>query len=72
MGLGLPACGSSTCGSQALEHSLNNNCAQVQLLFGMWDLLRSGIEPLSPALAARFSSTEPPGKSKCEEHSKNK
>ena len=66
MRLGLLACELSICGSQAREHSLNNNCAWVYLLFGMWDLPRSGIEPLSPALAARFSSTEPPGKSKCE------
>ena len=29
---------------------------------GMWDLPRSGIEPLSPALAGRFYITEPPGK----------
>ena len=28
----------------------------------MWDLPRSGLEPLSPALAGRFSTTAPPGK----------
>ena len=28
----------------------------------MWDLPRSGIEPMSPALAGRFFATEPPGK----------
>ena len=28
----------------------------------MWDLLGSGIEPVSPALAGRFFTTEPPGK----------
>ena len=40
----------SSCGSQA------------QLLHGMWDLPRPGLEPLSPALAGRFSTTAPPGK----------
>ena len=33
-----------------------------QLLRGMWDLPRSGLEPVSPALAGRFSTTAPPGK----------
>ena len=28
----------------------------------MWDLPRPGLEPLSPALAGRFSTTAPPGK----------
>ena len=28
----------------------------------MWDLPRSGTEPVSPALASRFFTTEPPGK----------
>ena len=28
----------------------------------MWDLLRPGIEPMSPALAGGFFTTEPPGK----------
>jgi len=28
----------------------------------MWDLPGSGIEPVSPALAGGFSTTEPPGK----------
>ena len=40
----------SSCGSRA------------QLLHGMWDLPRPGLEPLSPALAGRFSTTAPPGK----------
>ena len=34
----------------------------AQLLHGMWDLPRPGIEPVSPALAGRFSTTAPPGK----------
>ena len=41
----------SSCGSRA------------QLLHGMWDLPRPGLEPVSPALAGRFvSTTVPPGK----------
>ena len=39
----------SSCGSRA------------QLLRGMWDLPRPGLEPVSPALAGRFSTTAPPG-----------
>ena len=30
----------------------------------MWDLPRPGLEPVSPALAGRFSTTVPPGKPK--------
>ena len=40
----------SSCGSRA------------QLLRGMWDLPRPGLEPASPALAGRLSTTAPPGK----------
>ena len=40
----------SSCGSWA------------QLLHGMWDLPRPGIEPVSPALAGGFLTTAPPGK----------
>ena len=40
----------SSCGSRA------------QLLRGMWDPPRPGLEPVSPALAGRFSTTAPPGK----------
>ena len=40
----------SSCGSRA------------QLLRGMWDLPRPGLEPVSPALAGWFSTTAPPGK----------
>ena len=43
----------SSCGSRA------------QLLHGMWDLPRPGLEPVSRALAGRFSTTVPPGKPKC-------
>ena len=33
-----------------------------KLLRGTWDLPRPGLEPMSPALAGRFSTTAPPGK----------
>ena len=42
--------GLSSCGSRA------------QLLRGMWDLPRPGLEPMSPALVGRLSTTVPPGK----------
>ena len=35
---------------------------RAQLLRGMWDLPRPGLEPVSPALAGRLSTTAPPGK----------
>ena len=37
--------------------------ARAQLLRGMWDLPRPGLEPVSPALAGGFSTTAPPRKS---------
>ena len=46
----LQKCRLSSCGSRA------------QLLCGMWDLPRPGLEPVSPALAGGFSTTAPPGK----------
>ena len=53
--------------SLVAEHRLQtrrlSNCgSRAQLLCGMWDLPRPGLEPLSPALAGRFSTTAPPGK----------
>ena len=36
------------------------------MLCGMWDLPGPGIEPVSPALAGGFLTTEPPGKSRHE------
>ena len=39
------------------------NCgSRAQLLRGMWDLPRPGLEPVSPALAGRLPTTAPPGK----------
>ena len=53
--------------SLVVEHRLQmrrlSSCgSRVQLLRGMWDLPRPGLEPVSPALAGRFSTTVPPGK----------
>ena len=52
--------------SLAAEHRLQtrrlSSCgSRAQLLYGMWDLPRPGLEPVSPALAGRFSTTAPPG-----------
>ena len=43
-------------------HRLSNCGSRAELLRGMWDLPRPGLEPVSPALAGRFSTTAPPGK----------
>ena len=53
--------------SLVVEHRLQtrrlSSCgSQAQLLRGMWDLPRPGLEPVSPALAGRLSTTAPPGK----------
>ena len=53
--------------SLIVEHRLQtrrlSNCgSRAQLLRGMWDPPRPGLEPVSPALAGRLSSTAPPGK----------
>ena len=54
--------GLSSCGTWALERRLSSCGTQAQLLRGMWDLPGPGLEPVSPALAGRFSTTVPPGK----------
>ena len=53
--------------SLVAEHRLQtrrlSDCgSRAQLLRGMWDLPRPGLEPVSPALAGGFSTTAPPGK----------
>ena len=53
--------------SLVAEHRLQtrrlSNCGSgAQMLRGMWDLPRPGLEPASPALAGGFSTTAPPGK----------
>ena len=51
-----------SCGSWALEDRLSHCGVPAQLLVSMWDSPRSGIEPMSPALAGRLFTTEPLGK----------
>ena len=53
--------------SLVAEHRLQtrrlSNCgSRAQLLCGTWDLPRPELEPVSPALAGRFSTTAPRGK----------
>ena len=53
--------------SLVAEHRLQtrrlSSCGSwAQLPRGMWDLPRPGLEPVSPALAGRLSTTAPPGK----------
>ena len=43
-------------------HRLSNCGSRAQPLHGMWDPPRPGLEPVSPALPGRFSTTAPPGK----------
>ena len=45
-------------------HRLSSCGSRAQLLCSMWDLPGPGLEPASPALADRFSTTAPPGKSR--------
>ena len=56
-----------TIAASLVEHRFQtrrlSNCGpRAQLLRSMWDLPRPGLEPVSPALAGRFSTTAPPGK----------
>ena len=53
--------------SPVAEHRLQtrrlSNCGpRTQSLRGMWDPPRPGLEPASPTLAGRLSTTAPPGK----------
>ena len=43
-------------------HRLSSCGSRAYLLHDMWDLPRPGLEPVSPALVGRFSTTVPPGK----------
>ena len=47
---------------QRLQTLRLSSCGSRAQLRGMWDLPRPGLEPVSPALAGRFSTTAPPGK----------
>ena len=64
----ITVCGPLTiAASFVAEHRLQtcrlSNCgSRAQLLRGLWDLPRPGLEPVSPALAGRFSTTAPPEK----------
>ena len=64
----ITVCGPLTvAASPVAEHRLQTRRlsspgSRAQLLRGMWDLPRLGLEPVSPALAGRFSTTAPPGK----------
>ena len=49
-------------GHRLQTRKLSSCGSQAQLLRGMWDLPRPGLEPVFPALAGRFSTTAPPGK----------
>ena len=64
------ACGLSSCGSWALELRLSSCGTRALLFCGMWDLPGPGIKPVSPALAGRFLTTAPPGKSLIHLHSR--
>ena len=52
----------SSCSSRALEHRLNSCGVRALLFHSMWDLPEPGTEPISPALAGGFFTTEPLGK----------
>ena len=45
------------------EHRLNSCVTWAELFLSLWDLLRSGVEPVSPEVAGRFFTSEPPAKS---------
>ena len=51
----LRSTGSRRAGSVVVAHGPSRSAS-------MWDLPRPGLEPVSPALAGRFSTTAPPGK----------
>ena len=53
----------SSCSEQA-SHCCGFSCgAQAQLSCGTWGLPKAEVEPVSPALTGRLSTTRPPGKS---------
>ena len=53
----------SPVGEHRLQTRRLSSCgSRAQLLCGMWDLPRPGLEPVSPALAGRLSTTASPGK----------
>ena len=56
--LGSRTCRLGSCSSQGLGHKLNSCGTWANLLHGMWDLPRPGIEPMSLALAGGFFTRE--------------
>ena len=66
----IAVCGPLTiAASLVAEHRLQtrrlSSCgSRAQLLRGMWDSPRPGLEPVSPALAGGFLTSAPPGKPK--------
>ena len=53
----------SLVGEHGLQMRRLSSCgSRAQLLRDMWDPPRPGLEPVSPALAGRLSTTAPPGK----------
>ena len=67
----------TTVASLVAEHRLQtrrlSSCgSRAELLRSMWDLPRPGLEPVSPALAGRFSTTAPPGKPLKSDFNENK
>ena len=66
-------CGGFFFRAWALEQVSLSSCeAHVELLCGMWDLPGQGIKSVSSALAGRFSTTRPPGKSMLLQEKKKK
>ena len=49
-------------GHRLQTRRLSNRGSRAQPLRGTWDPPRPGLEPVSPALAGRLSTTAPPGK----------
>ena len=49
-------------GHRLQTRRLSNRGSRAQSLRGMWDPPRPGLEPVSPALAGRLSTTAPSGK----------
>ena len=62
---GFSCCGARTLGARAsvvVACGLSSCGARAQMLCSVWDLPGPGLEPVSPALAGGFLTTEPPGK----------
>ena len=59
---GPPTIAASLVAEHRLQTRRLSNCgSRAQLLHGMWDPPRPGLEPMSPALAGSFSTTAPQG-----------